>query len=134
MDKDFIKNLSRFKRVHVRVSIKGANKYEYSKLTGAKPSSYNLPFKALENLIKYNISCNACAMISFSNKESISDLKDRISKVWPGLLKSLELEHITMFPKVAKRLNKHNIQPNTIKRGKNVIHKDEAIMRYPNSL
>ena len=75
-DKSFSKQLSNYSKVvHVRVSIKGANRYEFSKLTGAKPSSYDLPFKALKHLITNKVSCNACAMISFSNKESISKLK-----------------------------------------------------------
>ena len=130
-DKSFSKQLSNYSRVHVRVSIKGANRYEFSKLTGAKPSSYDLPFKALKHLITNKVSCNACAMISFSNKESISKLKNRISDVWPGLLKSLELEHITMFPKVVERLRKYKIEPNTIKRGKNVISKNRIVMQYP---
>ena len=132
-DEAFVRRLSNFNRVHVRVSIKGANRHEYSKLTGAKPSSYDLPFKALKYLISNKVSCNACAMISFSNKESIYKLKNRISDVWPGLLKSLELEHITMFPKVAKRLKQYKIEPNTIKRGKNVISKNRVVMQYPST-
>ena len=46
--------------LHVRVSIKGTNKKRYNALTGAESNSYELPFKALKNLIDFNISCNAC--------------------------------------------------------------------------
>ena len=52
--------------------------------------------------------------ISFSDKESIKHVTKRLSTIAPGILKSLELESITMFPKVANRLKQANLKPNTI--------------------
>ena len=86
-------------------------------LTGADSNSYELPFKALKNLIDFNISCNACLMISFSTKKNIDEAKKKLSNLWPGLLKSLELEHITLFPKVASRLKNANLMPITFRHG-----------------
>ena len=118
-DRDFALALARFKNLHVRVSIKGSNKKEYNMLTGAISDSYELPFKALDYLIDAGVSCNACVMISFSNKDDIQGVKDKLHSVWPGLLKSLELENITLFPKVAERLSNANLIPNTVRhRGK----------------
>ena len=114
-DQDFALALARFKNLHVRVSIKGSNKKEYNKLTGAISDSYKLPFKALDYLIDAGVSCNACVMISFSNKSSISEVKEKLYDVWPGLLKSLELENITLFPKVAERLSNANMVPKTVR-------------------
>ncbi len=113
-DKEFANQLTRFKNLHVRVSIKGTNPEEFHTLTNAIPSSYELPFKALKHLIDANVSCNACGMISFSDKEGIKDLERRLFEVHPGLLKSLEKEHITPFPKVAKRLSENGLKPNSI--------------------
>ena len=112
-DPDFARQLSRFKNLHVRVSIKGATKNEYRKLTGAMSSSYDLPYKALGYLIKEKVSCNACISISFSSPENIKKAEDRLYSIWPGLLKSLEKEHITLFPKVYKRLKNLDMMPNT---------------------
>ena len=42
-------------------------------------------------------------------------------EIRPGLLKSLEKEHITLFPKVAARLKNENISPNTIRHGGKII-------------
>ena len=90
-------------------------------LTGAISDSYDLPFKALDYLIDAGVSCNACVMISFSNKDDIQGVKDKLFSVWPGLLKSLELENITLFPKVAERLSNANLIPNTVRhRGKTI--------------
>jgi len=113
-DADFAKQLSRFKNLHVRVSIKGTNPSEFHELTNAIPSSYELPFKALKHLIESNVSCNACGMISFSDKDGVKELERRLYEVHPGLLKSLEKEHITLFPKVAKRLSENGLKPKSI--------------------
>ena len=91
--------LARFKNLHVRVSIKGSNKTEYNKLTGAISDSYELPFKALDYLIDSGVSCNACVMVSFSNKRSITEVKEKLHDVWPGLLKSVELGEYHPFSK-----------------------------------
>ena len=112
-DPEFARQLSRFKNLHVRVSIKGATKDEYQKLTGAMSSSYDLPYKALGCLIKEKVSCNACISISFSSPENIKKAEDRLYSIWPGLLKSLEKEHITLFPKVYSRLKKLDMMPNS---------------------
>ena len=118
-DRDFALSLARFKNLHVRVSIKGSNKKEYNTLTGAVSDSYELPFKALDYLIDVGVSCNVCVMISFSNEKSINKVKNKLHGVFPGLLKSLELENITLFPKVATRLANANLKPNTVRhRGK----------------
>ena len=80
-------------------------------MTGASSDSYELPFKALDYLIDAGVSCNACVMVSFSDDDQIKDVKRKLHNVWPGLLKSLELENITLFPKVAERLSNANLYP-----------------------
>ncbi|SVA69189.1 uncharacterized protein METZ01_LOCUS122043 [marine metagenome] len=112
-DPDFAKELSRFRNLHVRVSIKGANEEEYVRITGAMSSSYALPYKALGYLIKEGVSCNACLSISFSTPGAIIKAEERLAEIRPGLLKSLEKEHITLFPKVYQRLKKLDMMPRT---------------------
>ena len=112
-DPNFAKELSRFKNLHVRVSIKGATEEEYVRLTGAMSSSYALPYKALEHLMDAGVSCNVCLSISFSSPKNIKKAEARLMAIRPGLLKSLEKEHITLFPKVFKRLKKLDMMPNT---------------------
>lgn len=114
-DRDFAMQLSKFKNLHVRVSIKGTNKDEYVQLTGAMSRSYNLPYKALEHLISAGVSCNACIMISFSTPENIQKAEQRLADIRPGLLKSLEKEHITLFPKVRQRLENIDMMPRSFR-------------------
>ena len=118
-DPEFSKQLSRYKNLHVRVSIKGATKEEYTQLTGAVSSSYELPYRALDNLIKAGVSCNACVMISFSSPDTIRKAEQKLKLIRPGLLKSLEKEHITLFPKVRQRLMNAEMKPRSYRfRGK----------------
>ena len=121
-DPDFSRELSRFRNLHVRVSIKGTNKEEYLMLTGASSESYDLPYKALEYLMNAGVSCNVCLMVSFSSTKDIKKAEQRLTEIRPGLLKSLEKEHITLFPKVLKRLKKHDMMPHTVQRSGEIIH------------
>ena len=114
-DSDFAIQLSKFQNLHVRVSIKGTNKEEYVRLTGAISESYGLPYKALEHLISAGVSCNACIMISFSTPENIRKAEQRLAGIRPGLLKSLEKEHITLFPKVRQRLENIDMMPRSFR-------------------
>ncbi len=121
-DASFAEQLAAFKNLHVRVSIKGTSQQEYHQLTDALPESYELPFKALKHLIDAGVSCNACVMISFSYEAGIQAVEKKLFETHPGLLKSLEKEHITPFPKVAKRLSKNGLKPNSIAFKGNVVN------------
>ena len=114
-DPDFARQLSKFRNLHVRVSIKGTTKDEYVMLTGANSESYNLPYKALEHLMNAGVSCNICLMVSFSSKDNIKKAEQRLSAIRPGLLKSLEKEYITLFPKVSERLKNQDLKPYAIR-------------------
>ncbi len=50
-------------------------------------------------------------LVKFSSPENIKKAEKRLYEVRPGLLKSLEKEHITLFPKVYKRLKKLDMMP-----------------------
>ena len=123
-DPQFSQELARFRNLHVRVSIKGTNETEYAKLTGAVPESYELPYRALGYLIAAGVSCNACLMVSFSDDDGLKAAERRLYDVHPGLLKSLERENITLFPKVSKRLHDAGLVPNTVRHKGRVIRLD----------
>ncbi len=120
-DSQFAKALSRFKNLHVRVSIKGTDSKEYARLTGANQASYAFPYKALKHLIEAKISCNACISLSFSKKVGLASAEQRLYAIHHGLLKSLEHEYITLFPKVRKRLHEEQLVPTAIRRSGKVV-------------
>ena len=123
-DPEFAPQLARFKNLHVRVSIKGTNPDEYARLTGAIPSSYALPYRALRHLIDAGVSCNACLSLSFSTEAGLAEAKLRLAEVHPGLLISLEEEYITLFPKVAKRLREDGLKPTAVRHRGRIVRLD----------
>ena len=112
-DPQLARELARYKRLHVRVSIKGCNAEEFHRLTGAHKEAYELPFKAMQHLIDAGVSANACVMVSFSDKAGIESVKQKLAAVHPGILRSLEIEKIKQFPKVRARLAKHGLRANS---------------------
>ena len=110
-DPSYAKELSRFRRIHVRVSLKGASPEEFSRLTGAYPEAYELQLRALENLVKEGVPCHPAVMLSFSTKESYEKLKARLRSIDPSLEEELEEEYVFLYPHVVERLRRAGLQP-----------------------
>lgn len=108
---EYARRLSKFRSVQVRVSIKGTNQQEFSKLTGATPEAFVLQLKALENLVDAGVSSHAAVMLSFSSKESIGKLLNRLREIDRGLVETVEEEYVFLYPHVAKRLSQAQIHP-----------------------
>jgi uncharacterized Fe-S cluster-containing radical SAM superfamily protein len=103
-EKDYADALSKFKNIHVRVSLKGTNEEEFSVLTDAKPEVFTLQLKGLENLVSAGVSCHPSVMVSFSEPWSIRQLGERLAAVAPSLKREMEIEELILYPHVTKRL------------------------------
>lgn len=105
-EKDYAENLSEFKNLHVRVSLKGTNEDDFSALTGAKRDYFSLQLKGLENLVKAGVSCHPSVMVSFSESGNIRKLGERLAAIAPFLKKEMEIEELILYPHVINRLKK----------------------------
>ncbi|TDA31245.1 MAG: molybdenum cofactor biosynthesis protein MoaA, partial [Hadesarchaea archaeon] len=110
-DERYAKDLSEFKNLHVRVSLKGTNPQEFSRLTGAKPEAFELALKALKNLLDQGVSCHPAVMLSFSPREALVNLKRRLEELDPSLPRNLEEEYVFLYPHVEERLKRAGIRP-----------------------
>ena len=110
-DKSYARALSKFSRVHVRVSLKGTCPEEFSRLTGAKPEFFEYQFKALQNLLDYGVSCHPAVMLSFSSKENRIKLMKRLQEIDPVLVEEFEEEYVFLYPHVVERLKRAGIKP-----------------------
>ncbi len=110
-DKSYARDLSRFTRVHVRVSLKGATPEEFARLTGAKPEAFELQLKALENLLDAGVRCHPAVMLSFSTGQSLAWLEDRLREIDPVLVEELEEEYVFLYPHVVERLKRAGLRP-----------------------
>lgn len=111
IDPGYAKDLSKFKNLHVRVSIKGTDSEEFAQLTGAKPAGFDLQLSALKNLVEAGVSCHPAVMCSFSPKESLEKLRERIGKIAPYLAGELEEEYVILYPVVVERLKTAKLKP-----------------------
>ncbi|MDH5450795.1 MAG: radical SAM protein [Candidatus Bathyarchaeota archaeon] len=110
-DKQYAEQLSKFKNLHVRVSLKATNPEKFSKLTGAKPEAFEFQLKALRNLIDSHVSFNPSIMMSFCSPSGIQQLMDRLREIDQSLASNLEEEYVILYPPVVVRLKEAGIEP-----------------------
>jgi uncharacterized Fe-S cluster-containing radical SAM superfamily protein len=111
LDLSLAKALSTHSNLHVRVSLKGTDPAEFTRLTGALPEYYNKQLTALENLLVSGVSCHAAAMISFSPPEKIQHLRETLQMIHPDLERDLEEETVLLYPPVVERLKEAGLNP-----------------------
>lgn len=109
-DESYAAQLSSYKSLHVRVSLKGCNESEFHMLTGAHPNGFKLQLNALKNLIKAAVSCHPSIMTSFSTNESLRELMTRLAEIDEGLIREAEIEELILYPHVVERLKKYKLQ------------------------
>ncbi|MCX8161655.1 MAG: molybdenum cofactor biosynthesis protein MoaA, partial [Candidatus Bathyarchaeota archaeon] len=109
--KEYAERLSRFKKFHVRVSIKGCNSEEFSMLTLADPRGFELQLNALKNLIDEGVSCHPAVMLSFSDSTSRYKLLDRLKSIDDRLVEDFEEEYVFLYPHVEVKLREYGLKP-----------------------
>jgi uncharacterized Fe-S cluster-containing radical SAM superfamily protein len=106
---DYARDLAGYDFVHVRVSLKGCNKQEFSTLTGAEPEGFELQLSSLKKLTEAGVKCHPSVMVSFSSRENLDNLKERLRQISPDLAEQVEVEELILYPHVIKRLQKYGI-------------------------
>lgn len=111
-DKSYAKALSKLSKVHVRVSIKAGTREGFTWRTGAQGEFYELPFKALENLLDAGVSCHAAAMTDprIMSKEERKKILERLFEIDVSLAVNLEEEVINPYETTIFRLKKAGIE------------------------
>lgn len=99
LNEDFIEDLSKFKNIYVRVSLKGIDEKTFENITGAERKFFNNQLNALELLKKYKIKHRAAILIDLFTDEQIQNLE----------IPDLEYETLIRYPFVLKNLRKKGI-------------------------
>jgi len=118
--REYARMLSGHGNLHVRVSLKGCNESEFHMLTGAKPEAFNYQLKALKNLLDEGVSCHPAIMLSFSSRESVEELKNRLAEIDSSLVRELEEEYVFLYPHVVELLRRHGLTPRVAYRPDNI--------------
>jgi len=106
-DSEYAREISRFEKVHTRVTLKAGTPEAFTRKTGAKPEFFELPFQGIENLLRVGMSCHVAAMSAdsrFMNEGERNSLFERLGAIHPALVKNLEEEIVTPYPAARERL------------------------------
>ena len=112
-DLDYAKQIARFTKVHTRVSLKAGTPEDFTKKTGAKPESFDLPFQGIENLIRAGASFHVAAMTAdprIVTKKERQKLLDRLASIDPLLVRNLEEEVVNPYHTTLERLQHAGIE------------------------
>ena len=113
--RDYVRELSRFNNLVVRVSIKGACEKDFNILTGAKELYFELQLQALRNLIDAGLTPGrevvVAIMASFSSDNDLARLIMRLSEIHDDLINSIDWEVVILYPNVRKLLRKYGLVP-----------------------
>jgi len=118
-DKTYAEELARFDNLYVRISLKGTNEEEFSRLTGAEPTGFALQLQALENLHRFGVDTHPAVMVSFSLPENVQALRKQLAAI-DGSFEDMEIEELVLWGDVEERLRKARI-------GYRKAHHPEAI-------
>lgn len=110
-DKSYAKALSKFSKIHVRVSIKGASPEEFELLTSTNRQFFEYQIKSLENLLNYGVKCHPAAMLSFSDEKNINNLLLKLESVDRNLVREFEEEYVFLYPHVIRLMKRRGLKP-----------------------
>jgi uncharacterized Fe-S cluster-containing radical SAM superfamily protein len=106
-DPDFATQIGRFKKVHTRVSLKAGTPEAFTRKTGAKADSFELPFQGIQNLIKAGADFHVAAMSADSRimaEQERERLLCRLASIRQSLVNNLEEESVDPYHTTLERL------------------------------
>lgn len=111
VDKSYARDLSKFRNLKVRISLKGTNEDDFTRLTGAVPHAFELQLNALKFCLDAGVAVHPAVMRSFSTQEDYERLLVRLGEIDPVLPPVVEDELVILYPVVKKRLKRAGIRP-----------------------
>jgi len=109
VNKNYVKEISSFKKVHVRVSLKAG----IPERTGAIKEAFHLPFEAIRNLLKYNVSFHVAAMTDprlMTNSERL-ELIRKLREIDEVAAANLEEEICDPYDTTIVRMQVYGVDP-----------------------
>ena len=106
-DPDYARRIAQFTKVHTRVALKAGTPEAFSRKTGARPESFELPFKGIVNLLEAGAGFHVASMTGDPRivpDDERRSLLDRLARIHPSLIKGLEEEVVSPYPNAVKRL------------------------------
>jgi len=107
VDRGYVKAISKFKKPHVRVSLKAGTPEAFTRRTGAKPEAFEIPFQAIRNLLDSGVSFHVAGMMDdprIVSEEERVKLVEKLVEIDPKLALTFEGEVIDPYDTTLQRL------------------------------
>jgi uncharacterized Fe-S cluster-containing radical SAM superfamily protein len=107
-DPDYAREITRFKKVHTRVSVKAGTPEAFTAKTGAVPESFELPFQGINNLLKSGASFHVASMtadLRIVTQKERQNLIKKLNSIDPDLANNLEEEVVNPYHTTIERLH-----------------------------
>jgi len=106
-DLGYVEAIARFKKPHVRVSLKAGTPGDFARKTGARPEAFDLPFLAIQRLRQCEVSFHVAAMSGdprIMSPEERASLMERLGAIDPSLVSVVEEEVVDPYKTALARL------------------------------
>jgi uncharacterized Fe-S cluster-containing radical SAM superfamily protein len=106
-EREYARQIARFRKVHTRVSLKAGTPEAFARKTGARPESFALPFQGIMNLLEAGASFHVASMTAdprIVSDEERQSLLDQLAAIHPALVRNLEEEVVDPYPTALERL------------------------------
>ena len=113
VDRDYVEEISKFPKVHVRVSLKAGTAEDFTRKTGGRPEAFELPFRGIRNLLECGASFHVAAMSLDPRITSPGEreaLFAKLLQIDPGLNRDLEEEVVDPYRTTLIRLKKAGME------------------------
>ena len=113
VNKSYVREISNFKKVHVRVSLKAGIPEAFTARTGAIKEAFYLPFEAIKNLLRYNVSFHVAAMTDprlMANSERL-ELIRKLREIDEVVAANLEEEICDPYDTTIVRMQVYGVDP-----------------------
>ena len=112
-DRSYVRALSRFERIHVRVSLKAGTPEGFTARTGGSPEAFELPFRAIEALLDEGVSFHVAAMTDprIMPRGERRELIARLAELDKALAANLEEEVCDPYETTLVRMAAYGLDP-----------------------
>lgn len=117
-DNSYVKEIGKFTKPHIRISLKAGTPEGFEKRTGANAASFELPYLAIEHLKNAKVSFHVAAMTDsrIMDNEERKTLLKTLSAIDFDLAGHLEEEQIDPYDTTLERLKQAGVELNWGKR------------------
>lgn len=109
---EFVRRLSQFKRLGVRVALKGFDDVSFEAISGAERNFFHLPMKGLQYLIGKGMNAWPAIMYETFGSEGIGKINQQLRE-YEIRLEELEIEYLESYPFVLENLKKRSVSLHT---------------------